>query len=231
MDTEDGQLLHVAPSRALGIEVIDGVWSEGGARTLEDIQDRFGISRTVAREIAAHLEATGLVRSRRRLGLIAQPAARWNYLHPVLIQWRLRSTQREKQIRSLTQLRLVVEPEAAEGAARNADIHTRARLLPLAAEMRRTGEAGRLTEFMELDIEFHRIILQASGNELFAAMSDLVASVLQGRTELGLMPSQPKPVALAGHEDVADAVFRGDPERARAAMQAILDEVRSAFDA
>lgn len=226
---DEPQRLHLACSRELGIEIIEGVWPEGTARTLEDVQDRFGISRTVAREASHQLEAMGLVLTRRRRGMVAQPIARWRVLHPLLIEWRLRSRQREAQLRSLTQLRLVVEPAAAEGAARNADVHTRARLLPLASEMRRTGEAGNLREFLEHDVEFHRLILRASGNELFAAMGDLVAAVLQGRTELGLMPARPRPEALAGHEEVADAVFRGEPERARAAMQAILDEVRSAI--
>ncbi|WP_454296464.1 FadR/GntR family transcriptional regulator [Salana multivorans] len=226
---DDAQRLHLACSRELGLEVIDGVWPEGTPRTLEEISDRFGISRTVAREASAQLEALGLVLARRRRGLVAQSPSAWNYLNPLLIEWRLHSSQREDQLRSLTQLRLVVEPEAADGAARNADIHTRARLLPLAAEMRRTGEAGALEEFLQHDIEFHRLILRSSGNELFAALSDLVATVLQGRTELGLMQAQPMPVALAGHEAVAEAIFRGQPEQARAAMQGILDEVRAAI--
>lgn len=223
------QLLHQPVARELGVEVIEGVWAAGSARTLEELQNRFRVSRTVAREASRQLEAMGLVSSRRRLGLVAQPMAEWNVLDPLLIDWRLHSGHREDQIRSLTQLRLAVEPAAAESAARHASIHTRARLLPLAAEMRRTGEAGELHDFMAFDIEFHRLLLESCGNELFAALSPLVAVVLQGRTELGRMPPQPKQEALDGHEAVADAVFRGDPGAARAAMQGILDEVRSAF--
>lgn len=228
--TESGSpLLHHRISRELGIEIIDGLWAPEQARTLEDVQSRFGVSRTVAREASRQLESMGLVRTRRRLGLVAQPIEEWSVLDPLLIDWRLHSSRREEQIYSLTQLRLAVEPAAAESAARFASIHIRARLLPLAAEMRRTGEAGQLHDFMKFDIEFHSLLLKSCGNELFAALSDLVAVVLQGRTELGLMPAQPKPEALAGHEAVAEAVFKGDPDAARNAMQAILDEVRQAF--
>lgn len=224
-------LLHHAIAKELGIEVIDGVWAPEQARTLEDVQSRFGVSRTVAREASRQLEAMGLVRTRRRLGLVAQPISQWSVLDPQLIDWRLHSRHREDQIYSLTQLRLAVEPAAAESAARYASIHTRAMLLPLAAEMRRTGEAGELLEFMRYDIEFHSLLLKSCGNELFAALSDLVAVVLQGRTELGLMPAQPKPEALDGHEAVAQAVFKGDPVAARLAMEGILAEVREAFSA
>lgn len=222
-------LRHHAIARELGIDVIDGRWAVGQSHTLEEVQARFGVSRTVAREVSRQLEAMGLIRTRRRLGLVAQPIADWNVLDSQLIDWRLHSSNREEQIYSLTQLRLAVEPAAAESAARFASIHTRASLLPLASEMRRTGEAGQLHEFMKYDIEFHATLLKSCGNELFAALSDLVAVVLQGRTELGLMPAQPKPEALAGHEAVAEAVFRGDAAGARSAMEGILQEVREAF--
>ncbi len=229
MENDASDLFHHRISRELGIEIIDGVWEIDLARTLEDIQSRFNVSRTVAREASRQLESMGLVRTRRRLGLIAQGMEHWNVLDAQLIDWRLHSQDREAQIYSLTQLRLAVEPAAAESAARFASIHTRALLLPLASEMRRTGEAGLLQEFLSHDIEFHRLLLSSCGNELFAALSDVVAVVLQGRTELGLMPSQPKPEALDGHEAVAQAVFRGDAEGARLAMEGILQEVREAF--
>lgn len=228
--TETTQPMHVAIARELGIEIIDGQWPSGGTRTLDELQTRFTISRTVARESTRRLEAMGLVTSRRRRGLIAEPAKSWHVLDPELIDWRLHSAQRGAQLLSLTQLRMAVEPAAAEMTARSAPLRTRAQLLPIAADMRRTGTAGQLRDFMRLDIEFHRLILESSGNELFAALGDLVATVLQGRTELQLMPSQPKPDALRLHEEVAQAVFEGDHQAARHAMQQILDEVQSVFD-
>ena len=228
--TEPGiPLRHHGIARELGIEIIDGAWAVGHCRTLEEIQSGFNVSRTVAREVSRQLEAMGLVRTRRRLGLVAQPISEWTALDPTLIDWRLHSSQREDQIYSLTQLRLAVEPAAAESGARFATIHTRASLLPLAFEMRRTGEAGELFEFLKYDIEFHATLLKNCGNELFASLSGLVAVVLEGRTGQGLMPLQPKPEALDGHEAVAEAVFRGDPAGARAAMEGILQEVREAF--
>lgn len=231
MAKEGSTLLHRGVARELAIEIIEETWQVGVARTLEDIQERFAVSRTVARESSRQLETLGLARTKRRLGILAQPMSEWNVLDPTLISWRLASNRREEQIYSLTQLRLAVEPAAAESAAKLGSIHARARLLPLAAELRRTGEAGELHEFMRFDIEFHQVLLESCGNEMFAALAEHVAVVLQGRTEMGLMPAKPKPEALAGHEAVAEAVFRGEPEAARVAMLDILDEVRSAFGA
>lgn len=229
MTTSASELMHRGVACELGIEIIDGDWAVGASRTLEEIQSRFGVSRTVAREASRQLESMGLAHTRRRLGLVAQPMTQWNVLDPTLIGWRLRSRHRDDQIYTLTQLRLAVEPAAAASAASFAPIRTRAQLLPLAAEMRRTGEAGALEEFMRLDIEFHRLLLESCGNEMFAALGEHVAAVLEGRTKMGLMPATPKPEALDGHEAVADAVFRGDPVGARVAMQAILSEVSEVF--
>lgn len=236
MTTLDGEpdqlttnLLHQGVTRTLGIEIIDEVWEAGGARTLEDIQSRFGVSRTVAREVARQLETMGMVRTRRRHGLVALDATHWNVLDPTLIDLRLHSTRREAQLVSLTQLRMAVEPFAAAGAAQNGDIHARAHLLPLASELRRLGELGDLDAFMEVDVEFHRTVLELSGNEMFAALSKVVAVVLTGRTELGLMPEHPAPEALDHHEAVAAAIFQGEGAAARDAMEVILAEVRDSF--
>jgi DNA-binding FadR family transcriptional regulator len=221
--------LHRAIARQLGIEIMDGIWAADQVLTLEDIQARFDVSRTVAREVSRLLESMRLVQTRRRIGLAVRPQADWNVLDPRVIDWRLNSAQRTAALRSLTELRMVVEPAAAAGAARYASVRDRATFVPLAAELRRSGESGQLAEFLELDIAFHRLILSCSGNELFAALSGLVAVVLSWRTERGLMPANPKPEALDGHEAVAEAIWRGQPEAAWAAMEAIVAEVRTAM--
>lgn len=117
MTTSASELMHRGVACELGIEIIDGDWAVGASRTLEEIQSRFGVSRTVAREASRQLESMGLAHTRRRLGLVAQPMTQWNVLDPTLIGWRLRSRHRDDQIYTLTQLRLAVEPAAAASAA------------------------------------------------------------------------------------------------------------------
>lgn len=95
----------------------------------------------------------------------------------------------------------------------------------LAAELRHTGENGRLDEFHKLDIEFHSLILRNSGNEMFASLSTIIATVLSGRVELHMYPQKPKPEALDAHDAVAQAIWQSSPDNARQAMRRIVDEV------
>ncbi len=226
-----GSVLHDGLLDSLGREIVDGVTPPGTALTLDQISSRFGVSRTVAREAMRMLESMRLITSRRRVGLVVRPREEWDVFDPRLIRWRLDGPQRAEQLRSLTELRLAVEPHAAACAARSAGRQQGDELVRLTARMRQLGEEGRLDEFMELDIEFHARLLRASGNEMFAALTDVVAEVLRGRTEHGLMPPHPEEEALSAHEAVAAAVQAGDADAAEAAMSRITDEVRRALAA
>lgn len=197
----------------------------GGRRGDAEFQRRFDVSRTVAREVAKSLETAKVVTVRRCIGLVSQPVEEWDALSTQVIHWKLHSTHREEQLRALTELRLAIEPAAATSAARYAPIDVKSRLPLLAAELRHTGENGGLDEFHKLDIEFHSLILRNSGNEMFASLSTIIATVLSGRVELHMYPQKPKPEALDAHDAVAQAIWQSSPDNARQAMHRIVDEV------
>jgi DNA-binding FadR family transcriptional regulator len=225
-------VLHSAVVDTLGLRITGGALEPGRVLTLESISAEFGVSRTVAREAMRVLEGLGLVRSGRRVGLVVLGIESWQVLDPRVIAWRLQGAGRVDQLRSLTEMRHAVEPLAAAGAARHAPPVVRARLGEIAARMRALGEAGEgdHEEFLGLDVEMHELLLRHSGNELFGALTDVVAAVLSGRTALGLMPASPVPGALEQHEAVARAVAGGDADAARRAMDAIVGEVQEALD-
>jgi DNA-binding FadR family transcriptional regulator len=231
-ETHDGgasPAMHERVLEAVGVAVASGDLPPGSRLTLEGLQQEYGISRTVARDTMKVLESMNLVYSRRRVGIVVQERRYWNVFDPKLVRWRLGSARREIQYSSLTELRIAVEPIAAAGAARRASAAERARLVALAAELRRLGEAGNLEAFLAVDIEFHCLLLESCGNEMFTALEGMVAEVLTSRTKQGLMPFKPRNEALQAHEDVAAAVARGDAVAAETAVRHILNEVRTAM--
>ena len=211
----------------VGRDIATGAIRPGSRLTLEGLQEKFGVSRTVVRDCMQILEAMNLVYSKRRIGLVVQDSPRWNVYDPRVIRWRLSGPGRSAQFESLTELRIAVEPLAAAGAARRASADERGRLVLLAGRMREA--AADPEAFLAVDIAFHTLLLQASGNEMFAALSDVVAEVLSGRSRQNLMPSGPRPEALDEHEAVAAAVAAMDPAAARARMADLLLEVEDAI--
>ncbi|MFJ6215815.1 FadR/GntR family transcriptional regulator [Streptomyces sp. NPDC092296] len=218
----DIQGLHGRLLADLGPAIASGEIPVGAVLRMEELEARYGVSRTVVREAVRVLEAMRMVASRRRVGITVQPRAGWDVFDPLVIRWRLAGPDRAAQLRSLGDLRAAVEPAAAALAARHATDDQRRALGALAVELTVTARTGDLAAFLGQDIAFHRVLLEASGNEMFAQLGDVVAAVLTGRTEHRLMPHHPRPYALARHREVAEAVCAGEPERAERAMRAIV---------
>ena len=212
----------------VGRDIATGSLEPGSRLTLEGLQERFGVSRTVVRDCMQILEALGLVYSKRRIGIVVQESARWNVYDPRIIRWRLSGPGRSRQFESLTELRIAVEPLAAAGAARSASPEQRRDLVRLARRMRE--DAADPEAFLAADIAFHALLLQASGNEMFASLSGAVGEVLSGRSRQDLMPpGGPRPEALDEHEAIAAAVADRDPAAARARTADLLLEVEDAI--
>jgi DNA-binding FadR family transcriptional regulator len=214
--------LHTRVTEHVGRSIVDGVVAAGTVLNSDEIQQSQDVSRSVIREAVRVLASIGLVESVKRVGIRVLPQSRWNAYDPTLIRWRLLGPGRGEQLRSLSELRAAVEPIAAELAARHAPQPMSAEILNLAAQMRTVGRSGNLPVFLRLDIEFHTLVLHASGNEMFASLDEPIAAVLSGRTDLGLMPTHPHETALQWHVDVADAIQGGHPLKARDAMELIM---------
>jgi DNA-binding FadR family transcriptional regulator len=206
----------------LGPAIASGEIPAGTVLRGEELEARYGVSRTVVREAVRVLESMRLVAPRRRVGITVQPRSCWELFDPQVIRWRLAGADRAAQLRSLGSLRVAVEPAAAALSARAASGVPRRALSALAVELTVTARAADLETFLRHDIDFHALVLAASGNEMFAHLGGTVAEVLRGRTEHQLMPHQPREYAVRLHRDVADAICAGDPERAEQAMRAIV---------
>ncbi len=220
--------LHGSVLAALGAAIVSGHYHAGRALTLDGVSAAHGVSRSVAREAIRVLESMGMVSPRRRVGLTIQPSSKWNVLDPRVIRWRLDSDDRTMQLQSLAELRRGVEPAAAALAAQRADPNQCRSMAAAVSDMVVHGRSGDLDAFLLADKLFHRTLLEASGNEMFCALYDVVAEVLSDRAQPGGAPAQPDPAVVALHDEVARAVRLRDPAGAERAMRAIIDQSASA---
>ncbi|MEV6327293.1 FCD domain-containing protein [Streptomyces sp. NPDC051909] len=214
MTTPAAQGLHPQVLATLGLAITAGEHPPGTVLRSDEIAERFEVSRTVVREVVRVLESMHLVESRRRVGVIVLPTERWNVYDPQVIRWRLAGADRPRQLRSLTVLRSAIEPVAAGLAALNATPEQCRELTEQALGMVATSRGRQLEAYLVHDIAFHRVVLDASGNEMFARLGDVVAEVLTGRTHHQVMFEDPDPAAVTLHVQVAEAVREKDAARA-----------------
>ncbi|WZH35894.1 MAG: FCD domain-containing protein [Microbacterium enclense] len=221
--------LHDALVERVGSAIVAGELPPGSRLVTADLSE--GSSRGAGREAVRVLQALGLVRVQRKTGVEVLPSAAWNVYAPEIIAWRLAGPGRDAQLRELSELRGAIEPLAARAAASHASDAQRQTLVAAVMEMARTERDADGAEYLAADVRFHRTLLAASGNAMFAALGAVVESVLVGRTRHELMPHDANPHAVRWHQDVAFAIAAGRPDEAAQAMRLIVREAGQAMAA
>lgn len=225
-----GRGLHGQVLETLGPAITAGEYPPGSVLRTDELAQRFDVSRSVMREAVRVLESMHLVESRRRVGVTVRPKAEWNVYDPQVIRWRLAGADRPGQLRSLTVLRSAIEPVAAGLAAKHATAEQCAELTECALGMVANSKGHRLEGYLFHDITFHRVILNASGNEMFARLGDVVAEVLTGRTRHEVMFADPDPAAVTLHVRLAEAIRAGDAGHAEALTREIAEGALQELD-
>jgi DNA-binding FadR family transcriptional regulator len=226
--TPDTQLvretrLHERAAVVLAADVVSGRLQPGDAfPSAEELIQRFGFSRTVAREVLQNLSMVGLVRVQHGKRTEVRPQEDWNFLTPVMQEALRRENQLEPVWRDLYDFRLVVEPQAAAWMATRGSDRDLSRLAALAAEIRILAEdVDNVHRVLAADQAFHQLIAQASTNRILAGINrsfwDAV-SVLWLDSESRLNGQELAAVAQQ-HQRIADAITRRDPDAAAAEMK------------
>ncbi|BEH01323.1 FCD domain-containing protein [Brooklawnia propionicigenes] len=218
--------LHQAIVESVAQHILSGEIQPGEVLTLTWIQEEYGVSRTVARETARVLESVGLLEARRKVGLVVRPQSEWSALHPRMVRWMMQGGGHLAELRALTELRLAVEPVAASAAATLATSEQREELKALARRLYQLADRADSQDFLEADIRFHALLLEASGNPIFVSLKGALAETLRGRVAWGLMPREAALMAITGHAHVAWLVAGGDREAAFHATVAMLGGLR-----
>ena len=208
----------------IGREIVGGVFAAGQPLPTEAaMRERYGISRTALREAYSKLTAKGLIQARPRVGTSVRGREHWNMLDPDVLNWHLQTVPAEEIAAELYAVRRMVEPAAAELAARVHDPEDLDRIDRAFAEMQRnaTEEAA----LVEADFAFHVAILRATHNGFISAFSAMIRAAMLATFELSWRGAEViKDRRLQQHGDVARAIRAGDGAAARAGMEALLDE-------
>jgi DNA-binding FadR family transcriptional regulator len=193
----------------------------GGGRLPPERQlsRRFGVSRAELRKALAVLEADGLLwrhvgkgtfLGSRPLDGVADIAAITRRTNPAEVM----------------KTRLLLEPEIARLAALSA---TPELLAEMRICLRRSREAGSWRQYEGWDNRLHRLIAEATQNNLLLALLDTLNAVRRavawGRLRANPVKPDPDHHSFAEHEAIVEAIADRDMARAAAAMRRHLESV------
>ena len=218
----DGKKLYVRLAERLGRDIVAGRRAAGSLLpNAADMCAQFSISRTTLREAYSILIAKGLIEARARTGTRVRSTAEWNALDPEVLAWRFDATPSRIWLEELLALRQMVEPAAAALAASTASQTAFDRIAEAYDRMacRETGTE----DLVRADLDFHKAILEASGNRLLVTISTAICCAV----ERAFRPIRRRSARvderwLFQHRQVLEAIRDQAPELARNRMSLLL---------
>lgn len=228
-----GRRLNGAIAHKLGTAIVSGEFAPGDTLSGEvAFSEALDVSRSAYREAIQVLTAKGLVESRPKAGTRVLPRERWNLLDPDVLAWAFAGKPDMGYVRSLFELREIVEPAAAGLAAQRRtreDLHEMKEALGAMRRHTLATDAGRAA-----DRDFHNAILRATHNDALIVLSASIGAAVNWTTQfkqrLRALPRNPIP----DHARVFDAISARDEAAARDAMRVLvelaLEDTRSAME-
>jgi len=213
--------LHDDVFDSLGSEIVTGQLPPGTTLPVDQVLcTRFGVSRTVIREAIQALANAGLVDVRHGAGTYANSSTHWDLLNPRVLNMLGDTGTIAFLIDDLLDIRRMFEVEAATLAAKRATPEDIAALEAVVTRMH--DPATTPAENVELNLEFHSLIVQASHNRILMGLREQLRGVLsvmmnarQSQADADLSK-----VSNAMHQMILDSIRERRPDRAQAVMLA-----------
>ena len=212
--------LHAQTVETLGSRIVRGYYEPGQPLLPDELEDEFGISKTVLREALRVLAAKGLVDARQKRGTVVQTRSSWSLLDADLLRWQ--GGQPDAAFfANLAEVRSIVEPAGARLAAERRTDEDLAHLRGVLDRMAKAGSDAR--EVVAADLAFHQALLDAAHNELLSRMEVVIEAGLRARDAV-VHSGEHWPDSVPVHRAILDAIEARDGAAAEKAMRKLLEQ-------
>lgn len=182
---------------------------------------RLDVGRTSVREAIRHLEAMGLLEVRQGLGTFVREPDEQILRHSLAPS----ILSDPRKLNELFETRKIIEIAAAGLAAERATERQIAGMEQLVRAIESHIARRDLEGIVTADVEFHRQIIIASGNNTLVALVDSLVDLLRDmRYDVTNIPAL-LPEIRSGHRAIFAAIEQHNPQAAREAMQEHLANV------
>lgn len=227
--TARGQVTAVVDT--LGRRISAGVYHEGETLPVEqELADSLGVGRNALREAVKVLSGKGMISTAPRSGTKVRSKDEWNMMDADVLSWHADpEIATEEFMLDLIEMRRIIEPKAAELAAKRATREDVAAILEAFEEMKLN--ADNLSARMEADIKFHSAILNATHNAVLSHFKTAITTYLKAHAKLGQAQSE-KEIRedLERHHQIAWAIASGKAKSAYSHTVSVLSHNRSHFE-
>jgi DNA-binding FadR family transcriptional regulator len=197
--------------------IASGHWAEGELLPTEvELQAEFTVSRTALREGLKAVEDRGMISIRQGRGAVVQPVTAWNLLDPLVLSALIDHHPTPEIFEQVMAVRLMIEPELARSAAAAAteQLDAMSNLLD-----RMDDEIGDPDAYLELDVEFHRLLAESSPNLVARGIMASIEQPLRSSRRLTNTLPHALDRAQREHRAIHERLRAGDGEGAAAAMR------------
>lgn len=181
------------------------------------LADRFQVSRPVIREALTHLKSLGIINTQSgKPAMVQQVDGR---LPAIFFAYSL--SLRGAEAYDLLEVRRGLEVQSAVLAAERASPEEVQRLTEMTDRMRLHLERSEIDAFVDVDVEFHLLIAQASRNSLLVHLIEAIREPLRESVRVGLSSrrsEQEVHLVQSMHEQIVAAIAARDAYGAGRAM-------------
>lgn len=205
-------------------DIIDSELREGDLfMTGDQVEQHYGVSRSITREALSQLRSLGVIESRQRKGLLVSRPDPVHLMSRWVPMYCRGGTQGE--FNHLAQLRYALELGAIELATANGSAEQLAHLQELVHEFDVVASRhGHNAEADRIDLAIHSLILEMTENPLISGMHRVISDYFLASVEVGPLPGEDAVQAVREHHVIADAMARGDRDLARAMLRIHLEK-------
>ena len=184
--------------------------------TEPQMQEDFGISRTVLREALKFVESRGMITIRQGRGAVVEPVDCWDLLDSVVLTAMLEHHPTPDAFEQLMAVRGMIEPELTRLAAVRLGEDQLAELSRLLDQM--ASQLENSETFLQLDVAFHAVITRGAGNLIAQSIMTAIEQPL--RVSRRLTNTIPRALAQAqeAHQSIFDRLTVHDGDGASQAM-------------
>lgn len=207
-------------------DILTEKFQEGDRLPSEDaLCDKFSVSRTVIREAIQQLKAKGLLRSIKGSGSFIAVAG-YSHLRSSL-KFYSALVQGQQPFLELMDLRILLETECVKQAAKLIDARGLQIVETAFNKMRKSGVDFK--KLAQADMEFHLEVAHASENKLYDEILSALLPQLGLRYARSTYTDDILEKNLLEHQNILEALKRGDSKGATAWMKKHLTDSRTRF--